>query len=198
MFILLQFVKINFDFKAYVKQEIKKSSSSKGKYECIVCGEAFQRIPLLKAHYKVHGDGPFNCIICNKEFDDLLKCKRHYDKHSEVKEKKKSVDYDRNYKCFICGKEFTNRTKYAKHRKVHGKGPFNCKECDKELKNYQAVRTHMKAQHVEMVKCEVCNKEMLAKKLKDHMGYHTGEQRFLLFIILFHIPLNLIGQFKYY
>ena len=140
-------------------------------------------MPLLKAHYKVHGDGPFNCIICNKEFDNLLKCKRHYDKHSEVKKKKKSVDYDRNYKCFICGKEFTNRTKYAKHRKIHGKGPFNCKECDKELKNYQAVRTHMKAQHVEMVKCEVCNKEMLAKKLKDHMGYHTGKERLIVFII---------------
>ena len=152
----------------------KEEPTVKG-VECLICEEVVYCTTKghieLKHHYKIHGDGPFACPTCELELPNLQKLREHSKSHKKHPWKERI--------CVICNESYPSLRAMVAHRNTHGDGPFTCRICQKEYKNLKKIIQHM-TDHGNEVTCEVCSKSMSEKKLKHHMGYHTG-----LFLIIF-------------
>ena len=132
------------------------------KNKCILCDEIFPDNQTLNDHYDTHGKGPYDCKTCGVSVSDLKNMKDHVTRHKESS-------------CAVCDKKFPTRKRMIIHRNTHGDGPFECRQCGKSRKNMKEFLHHLRDHTLnDEVACEVCNKKMARKKLKDHMGYHTG------------------------
>lgn len=167
-------------------------------YECNICNETFNKIPLLTQHMLKHsGSEPYACSICNAQYNDLTLLNTHmktiheniplYEKIDLPKTERTDLGRKHSrlysYECHVCGLIFNKIPQLTQHMSSHtGQDPYQCSLCNIKYKDISMLRAHMKIcdkTHTclpEMnfsSRCVYCNKNFndpvdFAKHLKMH------------------------------
>ncbi|XP_055487311.1 zinc finger protein 239-like [Leucoraja erinacea] len=127
------------------------------RYECDVCGKAWQHSSLLETHWRMHtgellgvrqelhpirnrvhfGEMPFGCSNCIKRFTRSNSLLEHWQTHSG--------EHCLTYA--LCGKGFTCSSKLLSHQQVHSSDcpftrPFGCSDSGMDFKTGYDLKAH--------------------------------------------------------
>ena len=99
----------------------KKKHVREDGYDCLDCGESFNKTQMLVAHSVQHHGG-IKCPHCEKRFS----VRNGYNQHIKV------VHLKERFPCNVCGKDFGCETGLTTHMNMHmGLKPYQCEMCDK-------------------------------------------------------------------
>ena len=144
----------------------KKKHVREDGYDCLDCGESFNKTQMLVAHSVQHHGG-IKCPHCEKRFS----VRNGYNQHIKV------VHLKERFPCNVCGKDFGCKTGLTTHMNMHmGLKPYQWEMCDKTFPGmdnlYRHKRLHCKGQ-IEAT-CPVCGKTLPRKEyLEKHMKMHS-------------------------
>uniref|UniRef100_A0A8D8DYK8 Transcription factor grauzone n=1 Tax=Culex pipiens TaxID=7175 RepID=A0A8D8DYK8_CULPI len=158
-------------------------------FKCDVCGDAFVKEYLLKAHMDRHLDKErktHTCDSCGVTYTTLPQLKAHQQNvhgamsdwvcdvcakgfaHRALLERHRLTHTEEGQRslkeqCEKCHKWLINRTSYLRHRKLCGNstGPAKCDLCEHVSVNAHALSVHKKLNHTDRPKyaCQYCGKE---------------------------------------
>ncbi|XP_039444620.1 transcription factor grauzone-like [Culex pipiens pallens] len=158
-------------------------------FKCDVCGDAYVKEYLLKAHMDRHLDKErktHTCDSCGVTYTTLPQLKAHQQNvhgamsdwvcdvcakgfaHRALLERHRLTHTEEGQRslkeqCEKCHKWLINRTSYLRHRKLCGNstGPAKCDLCEHVSVNAHALSVHKKLNHTDRPKyaCQYCGKE---------------------------------------
>ncbi|MCL4144233.1 UNVERIFIED_CONTAM: hypothetical protein GTU68_020615 [Idotea baltica] len=140
------------------------------KYMCILCGQGFSRLHILKHHaYEDDFFRPYVCEICGKRF----KLKHHVGQHRRIH------TGERPYLCSKCGKSFSQQSNRTVHELKDDLAlRFSAGESNWWLPSTSTCPTNPDPEYLlKKHSCPYCLKSFHRRDhLRQHIRVHTGEK----------------------
>lgn len=175
------------------EERLAKSNSV---HACRACEDVFRSRDELVEHMKNSYDcrtkKNYRCIQCQEIFPNVgsfqLHLVSHFQENAEKPNKKDEEEFSK-YVCELCGKDFISQQLKKKHIELHfeQRGSVLCPTCGKCITSKEMYQRH-RAMHGLMktkqgkkkeFQCKICNENLKgARRLRDHLRIHTGEQLF--------------------